>query len=178
MAKGGEQLAASDEHTIPTPALSSQLKKQILTELGVVTDEAVSSKNNADHQYDLQVLVAEDNNVNRMVIKGMLKKFGVIPIMVEDGEAAVNYITSNDNKIDLIFMDCEMPIMDGYEATQQIRKHQKQTPAYGTSKIVGLSAHAMADYKEKALASGMDEYLSKPLKITDLSTALERCLNN
>jgi CheY-like chemotaxis protein len=119
----------------------------------------------------LNILVAEDNQVNQQVLKGMLKKIGQQASFVINGREALFAFTESESNYDLIFMDCEMPVMDGYEATAAIRKlekasHQKRTP------IVALTAHAVEEYIEKGTISGMDDHLSKPIDLKRIEQVL------
>lgn len=116
----------------------------------------------------LNVLVAEDNNVNQMVIKGMLKRLNITPQIVDNGALALEACKNADAPFDIIFMDCEMPVMDGYEATQKIREYQEGASQV-RSVIYALSAHAMQDHQEKALGAGMDGHIAKPVSINSLT---------
>lgn len=121
-----------------------------------------------------QILVAEDNAINQHVAKAMLSKLGCHVTMANDGEEAVSLV--KQRRFDLILMDCQMPQMDGYEATQIIRKleaHQK-TPR---NPIVALTANAMKGDDEKCFAAGMDDYLTKPLKPDELAEKLLKWLS-
>jgi signal transduction histidine kinase/ActR/RegA family two-component response regulator len=102
-----------------------------------------------------RVLVAEDNNVNQMVIRGYLQRHGIDPMMVEDGEAAV--LAALAEPFDLLLMDCEMPVMDGFAATQALRQ------AGYTSPIVALTAHASNKVRARCMDVGMDGFLTKPI---------------
>ncbi|WP_101756895.1 hybrid sensor histidine kinase/response regulator [Oceanicoccus sp. KOV_DT_Chl] len=119
----------------------------------------------------MKLLVVEDNIVNQQVLKAMLEKLGQQPRFANNGkEALLDFIESQDN-FDLIFMDCEMPVMDGYEATVAIRKieaqkHQSRTP------IIALTAHAVEEYISKAYQSGMDDHLAKPIELSKIERAL------
>ncbi len=118
----------------------------------------------------LNILVAEDNQINQMVILSMLKRLNVKPDMVSDGAQAVEKFTSTDVPYDVILMDCEMPVMDGYEATRTLREQEK---ARGQRPVIfALSAHAMAEHIRKSLDSGMDDHITKPVSITSLKEAL------
>lgn len=110
----------------------------------------------------LKVLAVDDNSVNRMILKKMLEKYKVIPDMANDGLEAIDLICKQQKCYDLILMDIEMPIKDGYQTTLDIRDFEKNNnmPA---SKIVAVSAHSMKESHNKALMSGMDDFLSKPI---------------
>jgi two-component system, sensor histidine kinase and response regulator len=109
------------------------------------------------------VLVAEDNFVNQQVIVAMLRKLGLEPTVVGDGKAAVEAMQTG--RFDLVFMDCQMPVMDGLEATRQIRGLPVQS---GRPWIVAVTANAMAGDAERCLGAGMDDYISKPISMDEL----------
>jgi signal transduction histidine kinase/ActR/RegA family two-component response regulator len=120
----------------------------------------------------MRVLIAEDNAINRMVLEAQLKRMGVQPRMVHDGAEALNLLTTEHHAFDVVLMDCEMPQMDGYTATQGLRAWEKahqQAPLY----VCGASAHAMAEFRERGLAAGMNEFITKPLRLQDLQQALQ-----
>lgn len=141
-----------------------------------------------------QVLLVEDNHINQRVAEGMLKRLGLMVTVASDGQQALDYLEGNvtgDNpeanlprtpdgsghlkaSIDLILMDCEMPVMDGYSATHAIRHSAKE--AIRRIPIIGLSAHAMMEQQQKALAAGMDDYLTKPLRRRALELTLSKWL--
>ncbi|MCG8673731.1 MAG: ATP-binding protein [Pseudomonadales bacterium] len=169
MAKAGDSVQGNE---VATPLIASQLQARLENCFGDDGDKASISKQQAKQQaerkyYALKVMVVEDNDVNRMVIKGMLKKYGIDPDMAEDGSVAVDKVIAGSSRYDLILMDCEMPIMDGFEATRKIKQHDY------SNRIVGLSAHALSDSKNAAVEAGMDGYLTKPLKMHELETELE-----
>jgi two-component system, sensor histidine kinase and response regulator len=116
----------------------------------------------------LRILVAEDNLVNRAVVTGILEKEGHLLVHVATGREAVEAFS--DGCFDLILMDVQMPEMDGFEATRRIRELEEGTGRHIT--IVAVTAHAMADDRERCLAAGMDDYVSKPLRKEDLLRAL------
>jgi CheY-like chemotaxis protein len=115
----------------------------------------------------LRILVAEDNLINQQVIQAILDQFYCEVTVVENGEEAVALVQERD--FDLVFMDCQMPIMDGYEASQAIR----QLPETSSLPIVALTAHALDGEKEKCLSHGMTDYLAKP--VTSESVARLLC---
>ena len=118
----------------------------------------------------LRILVAEDNLVNRAVAAGILEKAGHMLVHAATGREAVDAFS--DGFFDLILMDVQMPEMDGFEATRRIRELEETTG--GHMRIVAMTAHAMAGDRERCLAAGMDDYVSKPLRKEDLFRALDR----
>jgi len=126
------------------------------------------------------VLVAEDNQINAMVIESLLGKLGITMTLVKDGQEAVNFITQgasgeNGAQPGLILMDLNMPVMDGYSATKLIRQwetdnHRSHLP------IIALTADAFEDDRQHCLAAGMDDFLAKPVVLDALKTALVKWL--
>ena len=119
----------------------------------------------------LNVLVAEDNPVNQMVIKEQFSKLGINVTLTTDGVKAVKVATQSEPSFDLIVMDCDMPNLDGHGATQKIRlneQKQQREPAV----IIALSAYTGEEARIKALNSGMNNYLTKPVSIKDLEGLL------
>ncbi|MBN2685244.1 MAG: response regulator [Pontiellaceae bacterium] len=108
-----------------------------------------------------KILIAEDSLVNRKILEKLLTREGYTADMVVNGEDAVS--AAEKKVYDLIFMDCQMPLMDGYEATRRIRQSE---PADRHTKIVALTAHAFKGEEDKCLAAGMDAYLSKPFELS------------
>ena len=113
----------------------------------------------------LRILVAEDNEVNRLVVLTQLRKLGHRPEAVVNGVEAVEKATVED--YDLVLMDCQMPVMDGYEATRRIRKARPDhTP------IIAVTANAMSGDRERCLTAGMDDFIAKPIDMQLLSRLL------
>lgn len=117
------------------------------------------------------VLVVEDNKINQKVIVGLLSKLGIDADVANNGVEGINKI--NSEKYDLVFMDCQMPEMDGYTATRKVREAETGESHLN---IVAMTANAMEGDKEECLAAGMDDYISKPIKPVVLNEFLERWL--
>ncbi|MEA2312840.1 MAG: hypothetical protein QOE28_2808, partial [Solirubrobacteraceae bacterium] len=118
-----------------------------------------------------RVLVADDNPVNRLVMTGMLAGRGLAVEHAEDGREAIVRLREGD--FAAVFMDCQMPELDGYAATAAIRAAEAETGA-ARMPIVAMTAHAMAGDRERCLEAGMDDYLSKPLRADELDRVLDR----
>ena len=121
-----------------------------------------------------RVLLAEDNPVNQEVVQLMLEALGCRTDLVVDGRKAIEALGKAE--YDLVLMDCQMPSMDGFEATAEIRRREGASPGSRRLPIIALTANAMAGDRERCLDSGMDDYLSKPLRQEDLQAALTRWL--
>jgi len=116
------------------------------------------------------VLVAEDSQVNQLIIKELLtRSLGCKVTIAENGAVALDFLRQG-NHADLILMDCQMPVMDGYETTVAIRS---AGAPYSHVKIVAMTADAMSGTREKCLAAGMDSYLAKPIRLVELRQLLE-----
>jgi CheY-like chemotaxis protein len=116
------------------------------------------------------VLVAEDNIVNQRVAAGLLTRRGHRVTVVASGREAL--VALQRDAFDLILMDVQMPDMDGFEATAAIRARERETG--GHIRIVAMTAHAMTGDRDRCLAAGMDDYLSKPIDQRSLFDAVEQ----
>lgn len=152
------------------PVSPKRFKQELAYMLGHVTKEKRQHVEMPTDLSHLNVLVAEDNSVNRMVIKGLLGKLKIMPTMAEDGLQALNIVKQTDRAFDLILMDCEMPEMDGFDSARMIRKYERENDSPATQ-IVALTAHAMAEHREAVFACGMDHFLSKPITLNELKQA-------
>ncbi|SHO42692.1 hybrid sensor histidine kinase/response regulator [Desulfopila aestuarii] len=115
-----------------------------------------------------RVLLVEDNRANQEVAVAMLKQLGLDVAVADNGQAAVEMILHSASTFDLVIMDVQMPVMDGYEATRIIRKTFKHSEL----PIIAMTAHALKGDREKCLKAGMNDYLSKPIDERVLSTVL------
>ena len=133
-------------------------------------------------QFDARVLVVEDNVVNQEVAIGMLEALGCRAVTASNGGQAVQLFA--EGKFDLLLMDCEMPVMDGFEAVRRIRELERLVVdgASGGQRprtpIIAITAHALAAVRERALAGGMDDFLVKPYSAPQLAEALRRWLRD
>jgi len=121
----------------------------------------------------LTILVAEDNATNQMVIEKVVEKMGHSVRIVNNGEEALNVIMDNPDIFDLVLMDCEMPIMNGYTATVKIREYEESNNLKPIP-IVALTANAMQEARDKSSHAGMNELITKPIRFLSLQEALHR----
>lgn len=163
-------------HTILRKPMSMKLLQQeLIALLGheqvplIATERQTRDPDKFAH---LRVLVAEDNPVNRMVIKGLLGKLNIVPSFAENGVEAYDAVQNASERFTLILMDCEMPEMDGFEATRAIRDYERREGLSATP-IIALTAHALQEHREAVFASGMNYYLSKPVTFNNLYSAFE-----
>jgi CheY-like chemotaxis protein len=119
----------------------------------------------------LRVLVAEDHPLSQKVVNGMMHRLDVNARLVVNGVQAVE--EARKGIYDLILMDCDMPEMDGFEATRRIRQWETQQKRQETP-IIALTAHIMDEHKERSLACGMNAHLSKPVELSELRDTLLR----
>jgi len=156
------------------PVLKADLLTAILTVLGQrrgtdgVVPALVTRHNLLKSSRQFRILVAEDNAVNQAVIMRVLQKMGHVSVLAHNGKQALALATSE--KFDVVFMDVQMPDMDGLAATAAIRETEKQTGLHVP--IIAMTAHAMKGDRERCLQAGMDGYVSKPLRFSDLEEVL------
>ncbi|RON35085.1 hybrid sensor histidine kinase/response regulator [Pseudomonas brassicacearum] len=119
---------------------------------------------------DFRILVAEDNSISTKVIRGMLGKLNLQPDTASNGEEALQAMKAQ--RYDLVLMDCEMPILDGFSATQQLRAWEVGNQRIRTP-VVALTAHILAEHKERARQAGMDGHMAKPVELSQLRDLIE-----
>ncbi len=117
------------------------------------------------------VLLVEDNPINQMVARKMLEKIGIESTLAADGQEALNWLA--DEQFDAVLMDCQMPVMDGFEAARRIREQEafKQLP------VIAMTANVMEGDREKCISAGMNDYIGKPVVEADLKKTLARWLD-
>lgn len=133
----------------------------------------------AEYAERRRILVVEDNSVNQKLAVRMLEKLGYRPDLVENGQEALAALEVGS--YDAVLMDCQMPVMDGFEATAAIRRNEAAGKRYvrtGHLPIIAVTANAMQGDRERCLAAGMDAYLAKPIKLEDIRLTLSRWLTS
>ena len=158
------------------PIIQTVLYNTLLTVTGIKTSEnqlitAYSSRELP--QFKAKVLVVDDNAINQKVAQGLLKKFGIQADLAANGKEALNTLACLS--FDLIFMDCQMPIMDGYEASRQIR-NPKSMVLDREVPIIAMTANTMQGDREKCLGAGMNDFISKPVDPMKLQELLQHWL--
>src|SRR5919106_100871 len=146
--------------------------------IGVVTDKIMeprtsSGPSEGGDRSQPKVLIAEDNAINQKLAVAMLERLGYVADVVESGTEAVRALSST--RYGAVLMDCHMPEMNGYEAAAEIRKQEGTS---GRTPIIAMTASVMRDDRERCLAAGMDDYVSKPVQLEELQLALERWVGN
>jgi PAS domain S-box-containing protein len=154
--------------------------EQVQQPLEFITTEKIHPfqfKRHHDIFPNLPVLLVEDNEVNQMVAVNMLEQLGCLVTTVTTGVQALDKL--KQQRFELIFMDIQMPEMDGFEATKRIREREAVTRPDKLSVIVAMTANAMQGDEERCLAAGMDDYIAKPISLERLLEILEKyCASN
>jgi CheY-like chemotaxis protein len=145
-----------------------------VTERAAVAAQTESVASPRCWRHGSRVLLAEDNEVNQLVAVSMLESLGCVTDTVADGREAVAKF--RDNGYDIVLMDIQMPAMDGLEATATMREWERQRGDSLRTPIVALTANAMVGDRERLLAAGMDDYVSKPFTLDELAGLLRRWL--
>ena len=146
-------------------ALYQILRRALQSEATTINDEQIEARAPSKRG---RVLLVEDNPVNQLVAKGMLVKLGCEVIVAGHGAEALDQL--EQQVFDLVLMDCNMPVMDGYEASRQIRRSGR----WPDLPIVALTANAMPEERERCRAAGMSDYLSKPFRREELAALLDQ----
>ena len=137
-----------------------------------IVDVVPPSSSPTASEFGCHVLVVEDNSVNQRVVTAMLERLGCRVSIAASGDEALTRFAANE--ADLILMDCQMPVMDGFEATRALREREAASISSRRVPIIALTANAMAGDKERCLSAGMDDYLTKPVRADDLRGVLTR----
>jgi CheY-like chemotaxis protein/HPt (histidine-containing phosphotransfer) domain-containing protein len=124
---------------------------------------------------NVKILLVEDSLINCYVMSNMLTALGHQADMVENGQQALDRLEQEE--YDLVFMDCDMPVLDGYATTKEIR-HREQAQGKPAVRIVALTAHLSSEHRQECKAAGMNDYLSKPIHLNTLRTLLDQWLTS
>jgi len=164
--KGAEFIFECEMETSPEapPKTGAEVVQQVLLMKEKKESLALTGKREVK---DLRILVAEDNEINQLVIDAILKNFGITPVIVNNGLEAVERV--QQEVFDVILMDCQMPILDGYQATEKIR----QLDGFKTAPIFALTADVTEESKRKAKEVGFTDHLTKPIVVEKLFKKLE-----
>jgi len=119
---------------------------------------------------NISILIAEDNLINQKVASRILERLGLSADIAQDGQHAIDMV--QEKKYDLIFMDMEMPVLDGLEATRKIKLIEKSLPK--APKIIAMTANALPGDRERCLEAGMDDFVSKPITVESIKTILKK----
>jgi CheY-like chemotaxis protein len=174
--RSGEGSRATEldvQSVLTKPVMQSELLSAILqalsgNELAARVEQPAATSGVAAKAGALHILIADDNPINRAVASGILSRKGHTLVHAANGQEAVDAFTAE--KFDVILMDIQMPEMDGFEATARIRQIENATGCH--TPIIAMTAHAMMGDRERCLAGGMDEYISKPIRAEDLRRVL------
>ncbi|NVD06651.1 response regulator [Vibrio sp. JPW-9-11-11] len=134
--------------------------------------QAVISDTRVNIPKPLAILVVEDTETNQMVIKLVLERLGHQVKTLNNGKESVEFLKTNIESVDVVFMDISMPVMDGITATQKIRQFCQKTP------IIALTAHALAQDKQACMDAGMNAFVSKPIRSLEIQKSLTQVFNN
>ncbi|MBB1485232.1 response regulator [Oceanospirillum sediminis] len=155
------------------PIIPSELLNSLIQVTGVLPPLNTETEKTPGIQFSGKILVVEDNITNQIVTRGILEKYGLTVQVAEHGQQALERV--KEQAFDLIFMDCQMPVMDGYQATQHIRQ-LNQAATSADVPVIALSANAMAAESERCIQVGMNDFLSKPVKRSALESMLQQWL--
>ncbi len=174
----GEILAESGDTDVQAyitkPVRQARLRDSMLHLLAADNDDdagtAIRSRALPTALPGMRVLLVEDNRINQEVAKGLLASLEVVVEVAENGQVALDMLEAQS--FDVVLMDCQMPVLDGYQATGIIREREKETGEHQV--IVALTANALPEDRDRCLDAGMDDYLSKPFTADKLRELLER----
>ena len=162
----------SDHPTLSLPLRRDELYRCLCRAIGILRTDPVLQSTDAlepaQTTKSLRILLVEDNQVNQLVASSILKKLGHTVESAENGQRALDAMAAGE--FDLILMDCQMPIMDGYEATRRIRQNSdwQQVP------IIAVTANVMQGDRDDCITAGMNDYVTKPYKREELRAAINR----
>lgn len=166
-----KQVSEQADLIVSKPIIQSELYNALLSvvEGDIVADEpdSASPAKLSLMKFDAKILVVEDNPTNVIIVKGLLQKFGIDAVVADNGSEALARLGAE--QFDLVLMDCQMPVIDGYEATRRLRQ-SSDIP------VIALTAHAMREDEQKCLDAGMNGYLTKPIDPFSLNASLGQWL--
>jgi two-component system, sensor histidine kinase and response regulator len=170
-----DALASGIDACVDKPLRQASIHHALATALGITQARTLghTTAHGARRRFNGRVLVAEDNAVNQRLTAAQLARFGVHADIVANGIEALAAIAQLP--YDLVLMDCQMPEMDGYQATREIRHRETMTNRRRLP-VIAMTANAMAGDRDLCLAAGMDDYIAKPVRIEALMEALARFL--
>lgn len=163
------------DRAIAKPIRQSDIQQILQETAGVpLEDKPLPASSELDTTYHARALLVEDNKVNQSVARAALELFGLESTIADNGLDALNLLQTNH--FDIIFMDCQMPIMDGYTASIRIREQERLSNNRRRIPIIAMTAHALEKDKKRCLQSGMDGYLPKPFSLDSLAQCLAEWL--
>lgn len=168
----GSASVTNNLYQLSMPLRREQLMYTLCGAAGLLADPEQTDhphSASANQGRKLRVLLVEDNQVNQLVASSMLKKFGHEVVVAEHGKEALDHLES-DGAFDMVLMDCQMPVMDGYEATRIIR----QDPKWADLPVIAVTANVMQGDRDDCMKSGMNDYITKPYNRNDLITVIRR----
>ncbi|MBE96070.1 MAG: hybrid sensor histidine kinase/response regulator [Marinobacter sp.] len=165
---------SEDRQILSMPLRREQLFRALCRAAGLEQDatgsRAAASGTPASASRALNLLLVEDNQVNQVVASGMLKKLGHTVTLAENGRQALEALQQSGGAFDIVLMDCQMPVMDGYEATRNIRAN----PEWRDLPVIAVTANVMQGDRDDCLESGMNDYMTKPYNRADLESIIDR----
>ena len=169
--RDGSAHPTKDRQILSMPLRREQLYRTLCRAAGLDTgDRARIIETPAGVSRTLNLLLVEDNQVNQVVASSMLKKLGHTVTLAENGKQALEALQQSERRFDIVLMDCQMPVMDGYESTRNIREN----PEWQDLPVIAVTANVMQGDRDDCLESGMNDYITKPYNRADLKSIIDR----
>ncbi|WP_434050587.1 ATP-binding protein [Marinobacter salarius] len=169
--RDGSAHPTKDRQILSMPLRREQLYRTLCRAAGLdIGDRARIIETPAGVSRTLNLLLVEDNQVNQVVASSMLKKLGHTVTLAENGKQALEALQQGERRFDIVLMDCQMPVMDGYEATRNIREN----PEWQDLPVIAVTANVMQGDRDDCLESGMNDYITKPYNRADLKSIIDR----
>ncbi|MBJ7275262.1 response regulator [Marinobacter salarius] len=169
--RDGSAHPTKDRQVLSMPLRREHLYRTLCRAAGLDTgDRARTIETPAGVSRTLNLLLVEDNQVNQVVASSMLKKLGHTVTLAENGRQALEALQQSGGAFDIVLMDCQMPVMDGYEATRNIRAN----PEWQDLPVIAVTANVMQGDRDDCLESGMNDYMTKPYNRADLKSIIDR----